>query len=165
MLHRMAGASSCIGRKHGGGMLSIILRALLRWAGALWIPLLDQLWSVQNANGLCHRNWFTCQDVPDVCSRCVSHLDSGLRLRICRFLRLRTCRKLSLEAEEQQHTMDCTRSSEKRVFNARFSRDCFCVGRQSVPSMVSKRVHHAAATRALSVKASMQCLSYITRDP
>ena len=38
----------------------------------------------------------------------------------------------------------------------------FFVGRRSVPSMVSKRVHHAAATRALSVKASMQCLSYIT---
>ena len=73
MLQRMAGASSCIGRKHGGGgMLSIILRALLRWAGTPWIPLLDQLWSVQNANGLCHRTWFTCQDVPDVCGRCVT---------------------------------------------------------------------------------------------
>ena len=75
---------------------------------------------------------------------------------------LPTCRKLSLEAVEQQLTMDCMRSSEKRVFSARFSQDCFCVGRRSVPSMVSKRVHHAAATRALSVKASVQCLSYIT---
>ena len=163
MLHRMAGASSCIGRKHGG-MLTIILRALLRWAGTPWIPLLDQLWSVQNAKyGLCHRTWFTCQDVPERRLRSVCHLD-GLRLRIRRFLRLPTCRKLSLEAVEQQLAMGCMRSSEKRVFSARFSRDCFCVGRRSVPSMVSKRVHHAAATRALSVKASMQWIFHTSHE-
>ena len=71
----------------------------------------------------------------------VCHLDDlRLRIRRLRFLRLPTCCKLSLEAVEQQLTMDCMRSSEKRMFSARFSRDCFCVGGRSVPSLVSKRV-------------------------
>ena len=75
-------------------------------------------------------------------------------LRIRTSIQLRACRKLSLEAVEQQRTMHSMRAGEKRAFNARYSRDCSCVAQSSVPFMVSKCMCGPAKTRAICAKVS-----------
>ena len=94
---------------------------------------------------------------------CMSPGWSHLRIRTS--IQLRACRKVSLEAMEQQRTMHSMRAGEKRAFNARYSRDCSCVAQSSVPFMVSKCMCGPAKTRAICAKVSMQCLSYVTWGP
>ena len=85
----------------------------------------------------------------------------GLYLCIRTILHVRSCRNIYMEAVEQQLLMGRMRARVLVALRARFSRNCSCSERWSVPFILSRCMCRAARTRAICVKASMQCLLYI----
>ena len=81
------------------------------------------------------------------------HLD-GLHLRSRRILQLCSTAAYSLDAPGELCAMDRMRACVLVALHARFLRDCFFVGRRSVPFMVSKYMCHTFRTCALCVEMS-----------